>query len=307
MKQWKAGRVLSRAWPILKATFAKWSEDRAPRMGASLSFYTVVSLPSLLIVTIGITGMVLGTEEARTGVLEQVSALMGEQTATAIRDMLNRAKQPSSGGIGTALGVLILLFGASGVFGELQDALNTIWGVASKPGQGLLWTIRTRFISMVAVVGTGFLLLVSLVISAWLAAAGKWLAGLLPGPEAALQILNFAVSFAAISGLFTIIYKILPDIRLTWRDVWPAGTVTALLFTLGKMVIGIYLGKSDVASGYGAAGSLVMLLLWVYYSAQILYFGAEFAYVHATRYGSLRHKSCEPIRGADKEAVARAG
>lgn len=299
-------RLFTTPWSLLTATFNKWSADRAPRMGAALSFYTVVSLPSLLIVAIGITGLVLGTDEARSGVLEQISALMGEQSAEAIRDMLERARQPSSGGIGTALGVVVLLFGASGVFGELQDALNTVWGVAAKPGRGILWTIRARFISMVAVVGTGFLLLVSLLLSAWLAAAGKWLAGLLPGPEHVLQALNFLVSLAAIAGLFMVIYKVLPDLRLAWRDVWIGGLVTALLFTLGKTLIGMYLGKSDVASGYGAAGSLVLLLLWVYYSAQILYFGAEFTHVYASRYGTLRHEGRTPTRGAEKEPKARA-
>jgi membrane protein len=199
--------------------------------------------------------------------------------------MIQRAEQPSTGLLATVVAVITLLFGASGVFGQLQDALNTVWGVEPKEGRGVWGFIKDRFLSFVAVVGTGFLLLVSLVLSSALAAVGKWFSGVLPLPEAVLQALNFLVSFVVITGLFALIFKVLPDARVAWRDVWVGAALTALLFTIGKFAIGVYLGKSNVASAYGAAGSLVIVLVWVYYSAQILLYGAEFTQVYANRRG----------------------
>jgi membrane protein len=178
-----------------------------------------------------------------------------------------------------------LLLGASGVFGQLQDALNTVWGVEPKEGRWVWGFIKDRFLSFVAVLGTGFLLLVSLILSSALAALGKWFSGLLPIPEAVLQVLNFLVSFVVITGLFALIFKLLPDAKVAWRDVWIGAALTAALFTIGKFTLGVYLGKSNVASGYGAAGSLVLVLLWVYYSAQILLYGAEFTQAYANLAG----------------------
>jgi membrane protein len=215
----------------------------------------------------------------------QISSLVGEQSAAAIKDMIQRAEQPSTGLVATVVAVVTLLFGASGVFGQLQDALNTVWGVEPKEGRGVWGFIKDRFLSFVAVVGTGFLLLVSLVLSSALAALGKWFSGVLPLPEAVLQALNFMVSFVVITGLFALIFKVLPDARVAWRDVWVGAALTAALFTIGKFAIGLYLGKSNVASAYGAAGSLVIVLVWVYYSAQILLYGAEFTQVYANRLG----------------------
>jgi membrane protein len=200
--------------------------------------------------------------------------------------MIQRANKPSSGIVATVIAVVTLLFGASGLFGQLQDSLNTIWGVEPKSGRGIWGVIKDRFFSFVAVLGTGFLLLVSLVLTAGLSAMAKMFEGLLPGPEVLLQVLNFLISFAVIMGLFAMMFKILPDAQIAWSDVWVGAAMTALLFTIGKFLIGLYLGKSDVGSAYGAAGSLVIILVWVYYSAQILLFGAEFTQVYANRSGS---------------------
>jgi membrane protein len=199
--------------------------------------------------------------------------------------MIQRAEQPSTGLVATVVAVVTLLLGASGFFGQLQDALNTVWGVEPKEGRGVWGFIKDRFLSFVAVLGTGFLLLVSLILSSTLAVIGKWFSGVLPLPEAVLELFNFVLSFVVITGLFALIFKLLPDARVAWRDVWVGAALTSALFTIGKFAIGLYLGKSNVASAYGAAGSLVIVLVWVYYSAQILLYGAEFTQVYANRLG----------------------
>ena len=187
----------------------------------------------------------------------------------------------------TGLGLITLVFGLWGVFGELQDALNTIWGVTTKPGRGVLAIIKARFWSFAVVVGVGFLLLVSLAASAWLAAFGKFFSGLLPLPAAVMQAANALVTFVVIGLMFAVIYRLLPDVRLAWRNVWVGAAVTALLFTLGKSLIGLYLGRSAAASVYGAAGSFVVILLWIYYSAQVFFFGAEFTKVYSRHFGAI--------------------
>src|SRR5688572_12875390 len=272
-------------WHLLKEAASDWSRDRAPRLGAALAYYTVFSIVPLLIVIIALIGLFFGEDAAQSAIMGQISSLVGEQSAGAIKDMIQRAEQPSTGLVATVVAVITLLFGASGVFGQLQDALNTVWGVEPKEGRGVWGFIKDRFLSFVAVVGTGFLLLVSLVLSSALAALGKWFSGVLPLPEVLLQALNFMVSFVVITGLFALIFKVLPDARVAWRDVWVGAALTAALFTIGKFAIGLYLGKSNVASAYGAAGSLVIVLVWVYYSAQILLYGAEFTQVYANRLG----------------------
>jgi membrane protein len=272
-------------WQLIKEAAAEWSHDRAPRLGAALAYYTVFSLVPFLVVVIALIGLVFGQEAAQSAILSQIAALVGDQTAAAIKDMLQRADQPSTGWWATGLAIVTLLFGASGVFGQLQDALNTVWGVEPKEGRAVWGFIKDRFLSFVAVLGTGFLLLVSLILSSALAAVGKWFSGVLPVPETVLHLLNLALSFVVIAGLFALIFKILPDAHITWRDVWIGAVLTAALFTIGKYALGLYLGKSNVASGYGAAGSLVLILLWVYYSAQILLYGAEFTQVYANRLG----------------------
>jgi membrane protein len=272
-------------WHLLKEAASAWSRDRAPRLGAALAYYTVFSLVPFLVVVIAVIGLVFGQQAAQSAILSQIGELVGEQSAAAIKDMIQRADQPSAGLFATALAVGTLLLGASGVFGQLQDALNTVWGVEPKEGRGLWGFIKDRFLSFVAVLGTGFLLLVSLILSSALAAFGKWFGGWLPFPEAVMQLMNFVLSFVVITGLFALIFKVLPDARVAWRDVWIGAALTAVLFTIGKFALGLYLGKSNVASAYGAAGSLVLVLLWVYYSAQILLYGAEFTQVYANRVG----------------------
>jgi membrane protein len=272
-------------WHLIKEAAADWSHDRAPRLGAALAYYTVFSLVPFLVVVIALIGMVFGQEAAQSAILSQIATLVGEQSAAAIKDMIQRADQPSTGLMATGFAVMTLLVGASGVFGQLQDALNTVWGVEPKEGRGLWGFIKDRFLSFVAVLGTGFLLLVSLILSSALAAFGKWFSGVLPLPETLLHLMNFALSLAVITGLFALIFKVLPDAKVAWRDVWVGAVLTAALFTIGKYGLGLYLGKSNVASAYGAAGSLVVILLWVYYSAQILLYGAEFTQVYANRLG----------------------
>ena len=200
--------------------------------------------------------------------------------------MLEHARTPSTGLIATGVALVTLLFGASGVFAQLQEALNIIWGVEAKPGLGIIQTLKARFISFVTILGTGFLLLVSLVLSAGLAAMGNTLDVLLPAPEAILQAINFLVSFMVITLLFAMIYRVLPDVAIQWNDVWVGAGITSLLFTIGKFLIGVYLGKSEVGLAYGAAGSLIVVLLWVYYASQIFLLGAEFTAVYAASHGS---------------------
>ena len=272
-------------WRLLKAAAADWSHDRAPRLGAALAYYTVFSLVPFLVVVIALIGVVFGEEAAQSAILGHVATLVGEQSAAAIKDMIQRADQPATGLFTTIIAAGTLLLGASGVFGQLQDALNTVWGIEPKEGRGVWGFVKDRFLSFVAVLGTGFLLLVSLILSSALAALGKWFSGLLPLPEAMLQVINFIVSFAVVAGLFALMFKVLPDAKVAWRDVWIGAGLTAALFTIGKFALGVYLGKSHVASGYGAAGSLVLVLVWVYYSAQIMLYGAEFTQVYANRVG----------------------
>jgi len=284
-KSWTETFKPRTAWHLLKEAFSDWSHDRAPRLGAALAYYTVFSLVPFLVVIIALIGLVFGQEAAQSAILSQIAALVGEQSAAAIKDMIQRADQPSTGVFATVIALATLLLGASGVFGQLQDALNTVWGVEPKEGRGLWGFIKDRFLSFVAVLGTGFLLLVSLVLSSALAAMGKWFSGLLPLPEAVLELMNVALSFVVVTGLFALIFKVLPDAKVAWRDVWVGAALTSILFTVGKFALGLYLGKSNVASAYGAAGSLVLVLLWVYYSAQILLFGAEFTQVYANEVG----------------------
>ena len=271
---------------LLKQTYQKWSEDKAPRLGAALAYYTVFSLAPLLVVVIAVAGLVFGQKAAEGQIVGQLGGLVGEQSAQAIQTMIASAWKPTSGIVATIIGTATLLLGASGVFGQLQDALNTVWGVKPKPNVGIWGMLRQRFASMSTLLGTAFLLMVSLVLSAALAAVGAAVHGWLPAPEAVLQVLNFILSFAVISLLFAMMFKLLPDVKITWRDVWLGGIVTALLFTVGQYALGLYLGKSEVGSSFGAAGSLVILLVWIYYSAQILLFGAQFTVVYANTAGS---------------------
>jgi membrane protein len=266
-------------WAVIGRTFSNWYEDRAPRLGAALAYYTVFALAPSLVIVIGIAGLVLGRETAQGQIVEQIRDLVGEQGAQAVEGVIQSARDPKASVTAIALGLLTLVFGLWGVFGELQDALNTIWGVTPKPGRGVMGVVKDRVWSFALVVGVGFVLLVSLALTAWLAMLGTYFGHLLPLPTVLLEAINFAISFVVITALFALTFKLLPDVKVAWRDVWLGAAVTSVLFSVGKLLIGLYLGKSGVASVFGAAGSLVVILVWVYYSAQILYFGAEFTKV----------------------------
>jgi membrane protein len=272
-------------WSLLGATVRDWYEDRAQRLGAALAYYTIFALAPGLIIVIAVAGLLLG-RDAEVQIVGQIRELIGEQGAIAIEATIRSARTETLGVTGTALALIPLVFGLWGVFGELQDGLNTIWGVAPRPGRRMIHIVKERFWSFAMVVGIGFVLLVSLVMSAWLVAVGTYFGQLLPAPAAALEALNFVISFAVITILFAMTFKLLPAVTIAWRDVWLGAAVTSLLFTVGKFAIGFYLGKSAVASAYGAAGSLVIIVVWVYYSAQILLFGAEFTKVWTKRRGS---------------------
>ncbi|HET7292942.1 MAG TPA: YihY/virulence factor BrkB family protein, partial [Vicinamibacteria bacterium] len=271
------GRTAAR---ILKQALAGWIEHNAPRLGAALAYYTAFSLGPLLVIAIAVAGFAFGEDAARRQIVGQVADLIGHEGASALERMVESAGEQKRGGIvATLLGAVVLLFGASGVFAELQDSLNTVWGVKPRPGRGLLGMIADRFLSFVMVLGVAFLLLVSLLVSAALAALGTLGASLLS--ESVLQAVSTALSFAVITALFAAIFKVVPDVEVRWRDVWLGAAVTSLLFSLGKLAIGLYLGKAAVASAFGAAGSLVVILVWVYYSAQIVFFGAELTKAYA--------------------------
>jgi len=272
-------------WSLLRETVFEWYEDRAPRLGAALAFYTVFALAPGLIVIIALAALLLGHEAAQGQIIDQVQDLIGVAGAQAIQAAIESARSAGSL-VATGLGVLTLLFGLWGVFGELQDALNTIWGVTARPWRGVFGAVKERFWSFAMVVGIGFLLLVSLAASAWLAAVGKFFAQLSPLPVAVMETANALLSFVTITLMFAVIYKLLPDVKIRWQSVWVGAAVTALLFTIGKSLIGLYLGRSTVASVYGAAGSLIVILLWIYYSAQVVLFGAEFTKVYSRHFGT---------------------
>ena len=271
---------------LFKETFSDWSEDKASRLAAALAYYAAISLAPLLVLLVSIAGLALGNEAAQGQISAQIQGLVGEQSAQAIEEIIANANKPSTGVLASVAAIITLLLGASGVFGALQDGLNTIWEVEAKPGRGIVGIIKDRFLSLTMVFGVGFLLLVSLVLSAALTALGDFMGGLLPLPAVVLQVLNFFVSFVVITLLFALIYKFLPDVEIGWNDVWIGAAITSLLFSIGKFLIGLYLGRGSVGSAYGAAGSLVVILIWVYYSAQILFFGAEFTQVYADAFGS---------------------
>ena len=292
----KAGSLFA----MVKETASDWLDDKAMRLAAALAFYTLLSLAPLLVLAVSIAGLVFGEEAARGEVVGQLQGLLGQKAALAIQEVLANAQKPSSGILGTVVGGVVLLFGASGVFGELQDSMNTVWDVQPKPGRGVMGFVRDRFFSFTLVLGVAFLLLVSLVVSAGLAVLGRFFSTTLPGGEAVWQVLNFLISVGILSGLFGLIYKVVPDVKIAWRDVRIGAVVTAVLFTIGKLGIGLYLGRSGVDSPFGAAGSVVVLVVWVYYSAQILFFGAEFTQVYARHHGSR----IEPA--ANAEAVPEA-
>lgn len=275
---------------LLKETFAEWSEDKATRLAAALAYYTSFSLAPMLVIIISIAGLFGGQDAIHGYVMDQVNNLLGPQGGEFVASMIQNASHAKTGTVATILGLVTLLFGALGVFGELQNALNTIWEVKPKPIKGLvnsLWHyIVKRVLSFTMLIVIVFLLLVSLVVSAGLSALGDYFGNTFAIPELILQVINFVISFALITVLFALIFKYLPDAKIRWRDLWLGAAFTALLFTIGKFAIGLYLGKSNVGTTFGAAGSLALILIWVYYSSQILFFGAEFTQVYANKFGS---------------------
>jgi membrane protein len=271
-------------WDLTKTAGSKFLEDKAPRMGAALAYYSIFSLAPLLVIAVAVAGLVFGREAAEGQIVGELRGMVGEDGGRLIQAMIASASCDAGGVLAAVLSAVVLFVGAMGVFGVLQDSLNTVWAVRPKPGRGLWGVVRDRLLSFVMVLGVAFLLLVSLIVSAALTAAET----LVPGWDggAVGHGANFVVSFAVITVLFAMIYRFLPEARTAWGDVWLGAAVTALLFTIGKSLIGLYLGHSGIGSTYGAAGSLAVLLVWLYFSAQIFLFGAELTQVYANRFGS---------------------
>lgn len=276
-------------WSLIKESVAAWLDDYAPSMGAALSYYTVFSLAPLLVIVVSIAGLVFGADAVRGEVFGQISGLMGAEAAKGIEDMLASVSKPSTGALSAIVGAVVLLIGATTVFGELQDALDRIWRAPAREKTSGLWSlVRARLLSFGMILGVAFLLLVSLVASAAITALGKWWGGWFEGWEVVLQIINALVGFALTTAVFALIYKVMPRVKVGWGDVWLGAAVTALLFTIGRFLIGLYIGKTGVASGFGAAGSVAVIFVWVYWSAQVFLVGAEFTWVYARRLGSRR-------------------
>ena len=273
---------------LLKDSISAWIDDYAPSMGAALSYYTIFSIAPLLVIVIAIAGLAFGSEAASGAIFEQLRGMVGDTGATAVQGLVLSASKPATSIFAAITGLLTLVLGATTVLGELQSALDRIWRAPASTGQGVRKMVRAKIAALSLILAIGFLLLTSLVLSAALAALGDLTSAWFGRMKWLLEALNFIVSFFVITVLFGMIYKILPRVRIGWRDVWTGAAVTALLFTVGKFLIGLYLGKSGVTSGFGAAGSVVVLLVWVYYSAQIFLLGAEFTAIYAYRFGSLR-------------------
>jgi membrane protein len=281
----KLSNRLKKAWHVLRRTGESWSDDQAPRMAAALAYYTTFSVGPLILIAIAVSGLVFDPETARKEILGQIGGMIGEKGAEAVATVVQNASRDKSGSLlATIFGSLALLFGASGVFGELQSSLNNIFQVERKKGRGILGWIKDRFFSFALVIGIAFLLLVSLIVSAGLQAFESVVSGW-AGDAFLMKTLYGLFSFAVLTAMFGLIFKIVPDARLRWDDVMLGGGLTAALFTVGKILIGLYLGKSGVAGKYGAAGSLAVFLIWIYYSAQILFLGAEFTRAWARRHG----------------------
>ena len=284
-------------WPLIKATFKAWLADYAPSMGAALAYYTVFSIAPLLLIVIAVAGLVFGADAVRGEIVGQLATMMGRSGAQAIEGLLQSVSKPADSLLATAIGLLLLLVGATTVFGELQDALDRIWRAPPKPESeqknGLWMLLRTRLLSFGMILGIGFLLMISLVFSAGLAALGRWWSPLLSGWSVLAYSIDILLGFGLTSVVFAMIYKLMPKVRVSWRDVITGSLVTAFMFTIGKHAISLYIANSSVTSGFGAAGSLVVVLVWVYYSAQIFLLGAEFTWAYSHSWGSRRADSMQ--------------
>jgi len=282
----KRTSFVANSFSLLKQTFSEWLEDKAPQLGAALAYYTVFSLAPLILVLLAIVGLLFHNDPGAWNKLtEQMSAFLDKSGVEMVRNIAHKASQPSKSVLASVIGVLLALFGASGVFGQLQDALNTVWGVKAKPGGGIWVFLRSRFLSFAMVGGICFLLLVSLTLESVLRGFSHWVQSVMPGGIVVALVVYWIFDLAMVILLFAIIFKYLPDAEIQWRDVWIGATITAILFAIGKWALGLYLASGSAASAYGAASSLITLLLWVYYSAQILLFGAEFTQVYASEAG----------------------
>ncbi|MGN5478381.1 YihY/virulence factor BrkB family protein [Cupriavidus basilensis] len=285
------GRSLRDLAVLLRDTVSAWLDDYAPSMGAALAYYTVFSVAPLLLIVISVAGIVFGDEAARGAVVGQIGGLVGDEGAKAIEAMLVSLRNPEKSTATALLSTLTLLVGATTVFAELQGALDRIWRVPERKKPSGVWELlRARILSFGMILGIGFLLIVSLVASAAVAAIGRYWSPMLGEDEVFAHLIDMVLSFAMVTVVFAMIYKIMPHAAVRWPDVWLGAFVTSILFTIGKLLIGLYIGKAGVATGYGAAGSLVVVLVWVYYSAQIFLLGAEFTWLYANRFGSLRAK-----------------
>jgi membrane protein len=279
-------RLLSYSGRLLKTTFNHWLEDKAPQLGAALAYYTVFSLAPMVPVLLAVFGLIYGnSEDARREILQQLYSFLDRSSAKAVQDIATSASKPAASTVATVVGIAVALFGASGVFGQLQDALNIIWGVKPKPGKSLISFLRARFLSLAMVAGVCFLLLVSLMASTIITALGGYLEHLLPGGNVIAWTIHLTLDVSIVTLLFAMIFKFLPDARLSWRDVRLGAALTTALFLVGKYALGFYLGSGAPGSAYGAAGSLITMLIWIYYAAQIVLFGAEFTRVYALERG----------------------
>jgi membrane protein len=288
-------------WRLLRQTFKAWNEDKASRLAAALAYYTVFSLTPLIAIALAIAGAAFGRDAARGQIVAQIQGLVGRQSAEAIETAIANISQDANPGIASLINLGILLFAASGVFAELQGALNTIWEVAPKPGKEIRLFIRQRLLAFLMVVTIGFLLLASLMLNTFLVAVSHLFINFLPGGNVPWQLFNTVGSFILFTFLFGLIYKYLPQAKIAWSDVWIGALMTATLFSIGKFALGFYLGHNSFSSAFGAAGSLVFVVAWVFYSAQILFFGAEFTHAYAKQYGSyIPRKYAVALTDADR-------
>ena len=280
---------------LLKTTFNSWLDDYAPSMGAALAYYTMFSIAPLLLIVIAVAGLVFGADAVRGEIVGQLVGMMGKQSAEVIEGLLKSVSKPSDSILATVVGVVLLLVGATTVFGELQDAMDRIWRVPQRIKSSGIWNLlRTRLLSFGMIMGIGFLLMISLVMSAALTALGRWWSPVFAGWEILANLVDVVLSFLMTTAMFAMIYKLMPRVSVGWRDVLTGAVVTAFLFTVGRRLIGLYIGTSGVTSGFGAAGSLVVVLVWVYYSAQIFLLGAEFTWAYAHQFGSRRDSKHPP-------------
>ncbi len=284
--------TLHQVWFLFKTALNAWVDDYAQSMGAALAYYTMFSIAPLLLIVISVAGLIFGQEAARAEIASQLQTLMGEQGASAVQALLAGVNKPVEGFTATAIGVSLLLIGATTVFAELQDSLDRIWHAPKRPdssGLSGLWTLlNSRLLSFGMILGIGFVLMVSLVFSAGLSLIGKWWSPMFAGWQIVASIADLVLSFVLTTGMFALIYKVMPRVRVHWSDVWFGAVITATLFAVGKFLIGAYIGRSAITSAFGAAGSLVALLVWVYYSAQIFLLGAEITVAYSSIFGSRR-------------------